>query len=133
MSGTSVSCNACTNAKELREHCEMDASTKDLLKTAITQFGLSGRGYDRILKVSRTIAGLEGADNIEMRSIIRGTSRIIAALVFFHHPHGAIKSFQEKGFPATITADNEIDSSQIRPKNLRQRPNVGKFDFRKHC
>ena len=47
-------------AKELREFCEMDAATKDLLKTAISQFGLSGRGYDRILKVSRTIADLEG-------------------------------------------------------------------------
>ena len=48
MSGTSVSCNARMEAKELREFCERDGATKDLLKTAIAQFGLSGRGYDRI-------------------------------------------------------------------------------------
>ena len=69
MSGTSVSCNARMKAKELREFCEMDGATKDLLKTAISQFGLSGRGYDRILKVSRTIADLEGAENIEMHHV----------------------------------------------------------------
>lgn len=47
----------------------MDGATKDLLKTAIAQFGLSGRGYDRILKVSRTIADLEGAESIEMHHV----------------------------------------------------------------
>ncbi len=52
-----------------KEFCEMDAATKDLLKTAIAQFGFSGRGYDRILKVSRTIADLEGAQDIEMHHI----------------------------------------------------------------
>ena len=69
MQGSSVSCNARMKAKELREFCEMDGATKDLLKTAISQFGLSGRGYDRILKVSRTIADLEGAENIEMHHV----------------------------------------------------------------
>ena len=69
MSGTNVSCNARMKAKELREFCEMDGATKDLLKAAISQFGLSGRGYDRILKVSRTIADLEGAENIEMHHV----------------------------------------------------------------
>lgn len=53
-------------AKELREHCEVNGSTKELLKAAINQFGLSGRGYDRILKVSRTIADLESCERIEM-------------------------------------------------------------------
>ncbi len=62
-------CNGGMKAKELREHCEMDASTKDLLKAAIAQFNLSGRGYDRTLKVSRTIADLEGAANIEMHHV----------------------------------------------------------------
>lgn len=37
-----------------------------MLQAAIAQFNLSGRGYDRTLKVSRTIADLEGAGNIEM-------------------------------------------------------------------
>ncbi len=62
-------CNGQMKAKELSEHCEMDALTKDLLKAAIAQFNLSGRGYDRTLKVSRTIADLEGAQNIEMHHV----------------------------------------------------------------
>ena len=62
-------CNGGMKAKELREHCDMDASTKELLKAAIAQFNLSGRGYDRTLKVSRTIADLEGAANIEMHHV----------------------------------------------------------------
>ncbi len=62
-------CNGGMKAKELREHCEMDGSTKDLLKAAIAQFNLSGRGYDRTLKVSRTIADLEGAQQIEMHHV----------------------------------------------------------------
>ena len=47
----------------------MDASTKDLLKAAMTQFNLSGRGYDRILKVSRTIAEPEDCEKIEMHHV----------------------------------------------------------------
>ncbi len=62
-------CNGQMKAKELREHCDMDGSTRDLLKAAIAQFNLSGRGYDRTLKVSRTIADLEGAANIEMHHV----------------------------------------------------------------
>lgn len=71
MAGSSASCNARMKAKELREYCEMDGATKDLLKTAIAQFGLSGRGYNPmiILKVSRIIADLEGAQNIEMHHV----------------------------------------------------------------
>jgi magnesium chelatase family protein len=59
--GVEVSCNAQLKAKELRELCELDEATKDLLKAAIDQFGLFGRAYDRILKVSRTIVDLEAS------------------------------------------------------------------------
>ena len=47
----------------------MDSGTKALLKAAIAQFNLSGRGYDRILKVSRTLADREGAERIEMHHV----------------------------------------------------------------
>ena len=66
---SSVNCNARMKSQQLSEWCEMDASTKDLLKAAINQFGLSGRGYDRILKVSRTIADLDGAQTIELHHV----------------------------------------------------------------
>ena len=45
-------------AKDIRKYCQLDANSQELLKTAITKLGLSARAYDRILKVSRTIADL---------------------------------------------------------------------------
>jgi magnesium chelatase family protein len=53
----------------LRDYRDMDAATKDLLKAAIAQFSLSGRGYDRILKVSRTIADLEDSEMIQLHRV----------------------------------------------------------------
>ncbi len=64
-----ATCNARMRAQELRDFCEMDGATKDLLKAAINQFNLSGRGYDRILRVSRTIADLEDSQNVEMHHV----------------------------------------------------------------
>ena len=69
MKSVGIRCNAQMGSKAIQEFCEMDGSTKDLLKAAIAQFNLSGRGYDRILKVSRTIADLEGAANVEMHHV----------------------------------------------------------------
>jgi len=57
-------CNADMSAKEIKEHCAIDSSGADLLKTAMNKLGLSARAYDRILKVSRTIADLAGSDRI---------------------------------------------------------------------
>jgi len=53
-------------AKEIREFCRINAQTQELLKNAVQQLKLSARGYHRILKVSRTIADLAGAENIEL-------------------------------------------------------------------
>jgi magnesium chelatase family protein len=69
MQGSGISCNAQMKAKGLRDYCDMDAATKDLLKAAIAQFSLSGRGYDRILKVSRTIADLEDSEMIQLHHV----------------------------------------------------------------
>jgi magnesium chelatase family protein len=49
----------------IRKHCAIDDISRGLLKTAITELGFSARCYDKILKVSRTIADLEGKSNIE--------------------------------------------------------------------
>lgn len=60
-----IYCNAQMSSKLIREHCEIDSSGKTLLKKAMEKLGLSARAYDRILKVSRTIADLEGKENIQ--------------------------------------------------------------------
>ncbi|MGM5471118.1 YifB family Mg chelatase-like AAA ATPase [Flavobacteriaceae bacterium LMO-SS05] len=56
--------NAQMNTKQIRIHCVLDEASKQLLKTAMERLNLSARAYDRILKVSRTIADLEGVENI---------------------------------------------------------------------
>lgn len=60
-----IYCNAQMSSKLIREHCEIDTAGKTLLKKAMEKLGLSARAYDRILKVSRTIADLEGTENIQ--------------------------------------------------------------------
>jgi len=60
--GTSrATCNARMGSKELKAHCALDEPTLELLKMAMADMKLSARGYDRILKVARTIADLAGA------------------------------------------------------------------------
>ena len=57
-------CNAHMGTRDIQTFCRIDKSGSQLLKTAMEKLGLSARAYDRILKVSRTIADLEGEDNI---------------------------------------------------------------------
>ncbi len=56
--------NAAMTPRMIRKHCKIDAESEKMLETAMTRLGLSARAYDRILKVSRTIADLEGQDDI---------------------------------------------------------------------
>lgn len=56
--------NAQMGAKQIREYCQIDETGKQLLNAAMERLGLSARAYDRILKVSRTIADLAGEANI---------------------------------------------------------------------
>lgn len=57
--------NAQMNTKQIRKYCLLDDASMQLLKTAMERLNLSARAYDRILKVSRTIADLEGSDDIK--------------------------------------------------------------------
>lgn len=56
--------NAQMNTKQIRKYCVLDDASKQLLKTAMERLNLSARAYDRILKVSRTIADIEGVESV---------------------------------------------------------------------
>jgi len=56
--------NSAMNSKQIRHYCTVDKRGQELLKMAITSLGLSARAYDRILKVARTIADIEGSEHI---------------------------------------------------------------------
>jgi len=61
--------NAQMPPKLIRKHCAISAEGEKLLEAAIARLGLSARAHDRILKVSRTIADLEGAPSIEPKHL----------------------------------------------------------------
>ena len=60
-----VYCNAMMPSNLVKEVCQINVAGRNLLKTAMDRLGLSARAYDRILKVSRTIADLAGSDEIK--------------------------------------------------------------------
>ena len=62
---TGIFSNSQMTYKPIRKYCKLDDVSRDLLKSAITELGFSARCYDKILKVSRTIADLEGRETIE--------------------------------------------------------------------
>ena len=57
--------NSELNSKQVRKYCTLDDLSKKLLKSAAIQYGLSGRKFDRILKLARTVADLEGSADIK--------------------------------------------------------------------
>lgn len=59
-----INYNSQMGPKEIEHHCALDENSKNLIKTAMEKLNLSARAYDRILKVSRTIADLEASDGI---------------------------------------------------------------------
>ncbi|MDY3363552.1 YifB family Mg chelatase-like AAA ATPase [Riemerella anatipestifer] len=65
----SISYNAQMGPKEIERFCELDEVSLLLIKNAMEKLNLSARAYDRILKVSRTIADLEGEVNIQNHHI----------------------------------------------------------------
>lgn len=62
--GDGVYSNSAMTPKQIRTFCQLDAECEDLLEGAMQRQGLSARAHDRILKVARTIADLEGNDRI---------------------------------------------------------------------
>ncbi len=60
-----MNCNADMHPAEVRLFCELDETSRALMKTAMQQLHLSARAYHRVLKLSRTIADLAGSDNIQ--------------------------------------------------------------------
>jgi magnesium chelatase family protein len=59
-----TTCNARMTTRQLKQHCGLTTDGSELIRIAMTDLNLSARAYDRILKVSRTIADLDGAEDI---------------------------------------------------------------------
>ena len=63
-SKSNIFCNAQMNHRQIRQYCTINEEVKQLLKMAVNELGFSARAYDKILKISRTIADLAQKPNI---------------------------------------------------------------------
>ncbi|MDO8885369.1 YifB family Mg chelatase-like AAA ATPase [Candidatus Oleimmundimicrobium sp.] len=66
---TNITCNAQMNPRIIKNHCKPSDAAQDFLENAIDKLGLSGRAYDKVLKVSKTIADLAGEEMIEIEHL----------------------------------------------------------------
>ena len=67
--GLGIHSNSQLTADLVKKFCKIDENSKDLLKMAITKYQLSGRRYDRVLKLSRTIADLDNSKQITAKHL----------------------------------------------------------------
>ena len=68
-SPTAVFCNAQLDAAGIHRYCQLDDTASALLRAAYDRMGLSARGYDRILRVARTIADLDASELIQSHHV----------------------------------------------------------------
>jgi len=62
--GEKIHANAQMSTRQIRKYCALTAECEHLLENAVSRLGLSARAHDRILKVARTIADLDGVESI---------------------------------------------------------------------
>jgi magnesium chelatase family protein len=63
--GEKIFSNAQMSSRQIRKYCDISPESEGKLESAMNRLGLSARAHDRILKVARTIADLEGTENVE--------------------------------------------------------------------
>ena len=67
--GTGVHCNAHMTGEQIKKYCALDDRGTALMKGAFDRLGLTARSFDKILKVARTIADMDGSENIQMQHL----------------------------------------------------------------
>jgi magnesium chelatase family protein len=67
--GLKYTTNSRMSAKQIKKHCLLDNQAEELLHQAMTELGISARAYNKILKVSRTIADFDHSDNVRIEHL----------------------------------------------------------------
>ena len=66
-----VFCNAEMRSRDIARYCRLDRSAQEMLRARLSQLDLSARAYDRVLKVARTIADLDGREGVSESDVNR--------------------------------------------------------------
>ena len=69
--GTTITCNARITPDKLHEFCPMEDAARDALGKVFDTLGLSGRAYDKLMKLSRTVADMEGSEVIKKKHVLQ--------------------------------------------------------------
>lgn len=69
LAGSGIVCNAQMRRKEIQKYCPLSREARPILHSAFDRMNLSARAYDRILKLARTIADLEGKEMLEVSHV----------------------------------------------------------------
>lgn len=69
--GTSITCNARITPDKLHEFCPMEDAARDALGKVFDTLGLSGRAYDKLMKLSRTVADMDGSEVIKKKHVLQ--------------------------------------------------------------
>ena len=72
--GTPIHCNAQMGVHELRRYCTLDEAGHAMMRRAMDKLGMSARANNRILKVARTLADMEGCETIQKRHVSEAIS-----------------------------------------------------------
>ena len=67
--GTKIRNNAQISSRQLRQWCVLDQAGRNLLENNVNDLGLSARAHDKVLRVARTIADLQGVDDIQCEHV----------------------------------------------------------------
>ena len=67
--GAAKRTNGQMTSRQVRQVCQLDAASRDLLESSVNEQGLSARAHDKILRVARTIADLDDADDIRQEHV----------------------------------------------------------------
>lgn len=68
--GTQTFCNAKMSVAQVKKYCKLDRESEEILRSAFDRLKLSARAHDRILKLARTIADLDGEENIKVEHVM---------------------------------------------------------------
>jgi magnesium chelatase family protein len=83
--GKQLYCNAQMHSRQLKKHCQLDDEAKAIMEDAVSRLGLSARAFDRVLKVSRTIADLDGQSAINAGHLSEAIQYRTLDKTYFHH------------------------------------------------
>jgi magnesium chelatase family protein len=64
-----IDCNGQMNSRQVRDFCQLNKPGQDLLRDSVNEMGLSARAHDKVLRLSRTIADLDGSADIDVAHI----------------------------------------------------------------